>query len=133
MTSGTQVDRKLRRSAVVIENTRLLNELRESLEQQSQPHQQLAELAPDQARYAYVYGVTLHSNGRGGEALTVLDANLARHPNDRDTLLALVSFNRDAGDAVTALAYAERLARIEPTDRNLAGLIESLRRQANNY
>ena len=28
-----------------------------------------AELAPEQARYAYVYAVALHSSGRGGEAM----------------------------------------------------------------
>ena len=75
-----------------------------------------AELDPGQARYAYVYAVALHSAGRIGEAMTVLKENLARHPNDRDTLLALVSFSRDGGDARTALEYAERLARIAPQD-----------------
>src|SRR4051812_7880415 len=47
-----------------------------------------AELAPDRARYAYVYAVGLHSSGRGGEAMTVLQDGLVRHPGDRDTLLA---------------------------------------------
>ena len=60
-----------------------------------------AELEPEQARYAYVYAVALHSAGRGSEAMTVLKDNLARHPDDRDTLLALISFSRDAGDAAT--------------------------------
>jgi tetratricopeptide (TPR) repeat protein len=44
-----------------------------------------ADLAPDQARYAYVYAVALHSAGRGSEAMTALKISLARHPNDRDT------------------------------------------------
>ena len=35
--------------------------------------------------------------------------SLTRHPADRDTLLALVTFNRDAGDVGAALDYAERL------------------------
>jgi len=39
-----------------------------------------AALAPDQARYAYVYAVGLHSAGRGGEAMTVLKDTLAQHP-----------------------------------------------------
>ena len=71
-----------------------------------------AELAPDQARYAYVYAVALHSAGRGSEAMTVLKDSLARHPDDRDTLLALISFSRDAGEFGTALDYAEQLARV---------------------
>jgi predicted CXXCH cytochrome family protein len=88
-----------------------------------------AELEPDRARYAYVYAVALHSAGRGDEAMTVLKESLDRHPGDRETLLALISFSRDAGDFGTALEYAERLARIAPGDASLVALIENLRRQ----
>jgi Tfp pilus assembly protein PilF len=89
-----------------------------------------AELEPDQSRYAYVYAVGLHSAGRDGEAMAALKENLVRHPADHDTLLALISFNRDAGDVSTALEYAEQLARIEPTNRELTALVQTLRRQA---
>jgi Tfp pilus assembly protein PilF len=89
-----------------------------------------AELQPDQPRYTYVYAVGLHSAARGAEAIATLKANVARHPGDRDTLLALVSFSRDAEDFSTALEYAERLARIEPTNRELTTLVETLRRQS---
>jgi Flp pilus assembly protein TadD len=68
-------------------------------------------LEPERARYAYVYAVALHSAGRADDAMAVLKASLARHSGDRDTLLALVSFNRDAGDFAAALEYAEQLAR----------------------
>jgi Flp pilus assembly protein TadD len=61
--------------------------------------------------------------------MTVLKQILVRHPDDRDTLLALISFSRDAGDFGTALAYAERLARVAPGDPDVVALIESLRRQ----
>jgi predicted CXXCH cytochrome family protein len=89
-----------------------------------------AELAPEQARYAYVYAVGLHSTGRVPEALTVLKEALARHPDNHQILGALISFNRDAGDAATALQYVERLAAISPSSRELADLIEALRRAA---
>jgi hypothetical protein len=62
--------------------------------------------------------------------MTELAKNLARHPNDRDTLLALISFSRAGGDAAGALKYAEQLAQISPQDPGLAALIEELRRQA---
>jgi Flp pilus assembly protein TadD len=88
-----------------------------------------AELEPDQTRYAYVYAVGLQSAGREAEAIAALKENLGRHPSDRDTLLALISFSRDAGDVPTALEYAEQLARIEPTNRELATLVETLRFQ----
>ncbi len=88
------------------------------------------ELEPDRARYAYVYAVALHSAGRSGEAMAALKENLLRHNDDQDTLLALLTFSRDGGDAGSALEYAERLARIAPQDRGLAMLIKQLRRQA---
>jgi predicted CXXCH cytochrome family protein len=86
-----------------------------------------AELEPDRSRYAYVYAVALHSSGRADEAIRILKENLARHPNDSDTLLALVTFSRDAGDIAAALEYAEQLSRITPDDRNLTRLTDDLR------
>jgi Flp pilus assembly protein TadD len=74
--------------------------------------------------------VALNSAGRADEAITVLKQNVARHPNDRDSLLALVTFSRDAGDIAAALTYAEDLVRLAPNDRSLASLIEDLRRRA---
>jgi predicted CXXCH cytochrome family protein len=88
-----------------------------------------SELDPERARYAYVYAVALHSGGRVQDAMTALKGNLARHPNDRDTLLALISFSRDSGDAKSALDYAQRLAQISPADQGLTALIDALRRQ----
>jgi Flp pilus assembly protein TadD len=87
------------------------------------------ELDPDRARYAYVYAVALHSGGQLDEAMATLKNNLARHPNDRDTLLALVSFSRDSGDAKSALDYAQRLVPLMPADQGLAALIDALKRQ----
>ena len=88
---------------------------------------QAAELGADQPRYIYVYAVALHSTGRGDEAMIVLKEGLARHPGNRDVLLALITFSRDAGDLVSALEYAERLARLAPDDRDLADFVENLR------
>jgi Flp pilus assembly protein TadD len=89
-----------------------------------------AELDPERARYAYVYAVGLQSAGRRGDALAVLKTSLQRHPNDRETLSALVNFSREAGDVGSALEYAERLAKLTPGDAVLSQLIESLRRSA---
>jgi hypothetical protein len=61
--------------------------------------------------------------------MAALKENLVRHPNDRDTLLALVSFSREAGDISSALRYAERLALIAPEAPGLTALIQDLRRQ----
>jgi tetratricopeptide (TPR) repeat protein len=88
-----------------------------------------AELDPNNARYPYVYAVGLHSAGRVGDAIAVLKNNLDKHPADRDSLLALVTFNRDSGNIAAALDYAERLAQIVPSDRQLSELVDALRRQ----
>jgi Flp pilus assembly protein TadD len=87
------------------------------------------ELAPDQAQYAYVYAVGLHSAGRVEDSIAVLKDNVGKHPSDRDSLLALVAFNRDAGNLASALEYAQRLAQLAPDDRQISELIDSLKRQ----
>jgi tetratricopeptide (TPR) repeat protein len=86
-----------------------------------------AEIEPDRSRYTYVYAIALHSSGHADESLNVLKANLARHPDDRNTLMALVTFNRDAGDVDAALEYAEQLSRVIPNDPDLAQLSNDLR------
>ncbi len=85
-----------------------------------------AELEPGQARYAYVYAVALHSAGRVDEAMTALKESLAQHPGDRDTLLALIGYSREARDFTAALDYAQRLQSSAPDDRELAALIVTL-------
>ena len=59
--------------------------------------------------------------------MKVLKENLGRHPDDRESLSALVTFNRDAGDIGAALEYAEQLSRIAPNDRDLTSLTDDLR------
>ena len=88
-----------------------------------------AELDPGQMRYAYVYAVALNSAARIDDSLAVLKESLARHPDDRDILQALMTFSRNSGAVGPALEYAERLARISPVDSNLTALIQDLRRQ----
>ena len=87
------------------------------------------ELDPRHARYSYVYAIALYSAGQRDEALGVLKQNLATHPNDRDTLSALIAYSRDSGDISEALAYANKLAKFSPVNPNLKALIESLTRQ----
>jgi tetratricopeptide (TPR) repeat protein len=86
-----------------------------------------AELEPDRSRYAYVYAVALHSSGQIDESMKILKERLAQHPDDRETLLALVTFSRDAGDVGAALEYAKQLSHISPNDRDLSRLIDDLR------
>ena len=88
-----------------------------------------AGLDPAHARYAYVYAVALYSAGRASEAMAALKQNLARHPNDRDTLRALINFSREFGDIGFALEFAEKLQQILPDEEGLTAVIQELRRQ----
>jgi predicted CXXCH cytochrome family protein len=88
-----------------------------------------ADLDPENARYAFVYAIALHSTGDTESALRTLEASQERSPADRDTLLALISLQRDAGRPGEALAWAERLAVVDPS----AGpLVDELRRASSS-
>jgi len=91
---------------------------------------QASELAPDNARYAYVYAIALNSIGAGASAMELLENTHKRHP-DRDTLLALVSIARETSDFATALTHARELVALYPTDMQLRMLVLDLeKRQA---
>ena len=85
-----------------------------------------AKLAPDNARYAYVYAVALNSTGKRNEALALLKATDARHPYDLDVLSALISINREAGNAKAALVYARKAAEALPNDPEVNRLVTEL-------
>jgi len=81
---------------------------------------------PDHPRFAYVYGVALHSAGRGEEATKVLADALGRAPYDRDLLLGLATFERDAGHVDAARGYARRLVEVMPDDPGARRLLDAL-------
>ncbi len=84
-------------------------------------------LAPDDARFAYVYAVALHDTGAPAKATEVLRAALARHPNDRSILTALASYDAQAGQFDAAFGYAQRLVTLEPDDARLRRFEEMLK------
>jgi Tfp pilus assembly protein PilF len=90
--------------------------------------QRAHELAPDDARYAYVYAVALNSAGAPAQSIAVLEDAQRRHPADRDVLLGLVAIARDSGDIPTALRYGRALASLAPDDPQLRRLVEQLQR-----
>src|SRR5262249_1571243 len=73
-----------------------------------------AELAPDSARYAYVYAVALNSTGARDRALAVLGPAHERHPGDPDILIALATINRDRGARDVARVYVRKLLQAAP-------------------
>ncbi len=87
-----------------------------------------AERAPENARYAYVYGVALNTTGQTSKAIAVLENTQKRHPYDRDLLYALATINRDAGRLDVAQRYAEELAAVAPNDPEVQSLLRHLER-----
>jgi len=83
-------------------------------------------LDPANARYAYVYAVALNDTGRTKAAIDVLEANILRHPYDRDSLIALVTFLEQERDFQRALSYAQLLNKLEPDNPQVRQLISEL-------
>lgn len=78
--------------------------------------QRATQLRPDLPRYAYVYGVALQSSGEISASLAVLADAHARHPEDRDLLIALTTMHRDRGSRAEAIEYARKLVALSPQD-----------------
>lgn len=85
-----------------------------------------AKLAPENPRYAYVYGIGLHSTGDSRQALAILKAADARHPFNMDILNALISINLEVGNSKEALAFARKAAEATPDNVEIQRLIEQL-------
>ena len=89
---------------------------------------QAVKLAPEAARYAYVYGVALNSVGQANQGIIALENGHEMHPNDRDILFALVTINRDLQNVEKAVSWAEKLLGLNPSDQGAQQLLQSLNR-----
>jgi predicted CXXCH cytochrome family protein len=89
-----------------------------------------ARLAPESARYGYVYAVGLDGAGRRKQAIEALERSVLRHPYDRDTLSALIGFTREQSGPRQALVYARRLAELDPTNPEVRQLVRQLEAEA---
>jgi tetratricopeptide (TPR) repeat protein len=84
------------------------------------------ELAPDNARFAYVAGIALHSLGQTDNALRLLSEAHERFTGDFDIAWALATMLRDSGDTAGARIVAGELAAQRPDDANVKALLASL-------
>ena len=85
-----------------------------------------AKLAPDNARYAYVYAVALADAGKPNDALQVLTAALKHQPWDRELLFGLAHYSAKAGKRDAARGYAKTLAELDPENPEYTQLARSL-------
>ncbi len=83
-------------------------------------------LAPEHARYSYVYGVALNSLKLSEQALSVLKKALSHNPFDTDLLVSLATIHRDRGEFEKALKYAARLTRNYPENQDYQQLEKHL-------
>jgi tetratricopeptide (TPR) repeat protein len=83
-------------------------------------------LAPENVRFAYVYGVALLSSGKPRDALAIFARALEHRPGDRGVLSALASVHRDLGELQRAREYARRLVEAAPEDPEARRLLEEL-------
>jgi len=88
---------------------------------------QAAERRNDSPRYVYVYAVALHEMGETIRALQILQTAYNKFPRDREILVALVQYNRSAGNIATARDWALKLVALAPEDAGVRQLLESLR------
>lgn len=72
-----------------------------------------ARLMPGNDRYIYVYAVALNSTGKPDDAIEQLQIAHDRFPGNVEILQALISFNRNAGNAFAAERYMKKLNNIE--------------------
>lgn len=85
------------------------------------------ELAPGNARFAYVYAVALQSLGRAQESAAVTREALARNPNDADLLALALNEALRSGDIAGARDAVSKLALLRPDDAEIARLHARLR------
>ncbi|MDH4125850.1 MAG: tetratricopeptide repeat protein [Gammaproteobacteria bacterium] len=88
---------------------------------------QAAELAPDNPRFAYVFGVALYSLGEIDAALRALHQARQRFSQDFDIAWALVTMSRDSGNIEAARKIVDELAQQWPDNENVSTLRDSLR------
>jgi len=83
-------------------------------------------LAPDDARFAYVYAVALLNAGKAKDAQAVVDAAILRSPYDRSLNVMLVRFDAANGNVGGARARIQRLRELDPESTDYDKLEEEL-------
>ena len=81
------------------------------------------ELAPENARFAYVAAIALNSLGQPDAALRLLNDAHQRFAGDFDIAWALATMLRDSGDVAGARKIANELAEQRPDDTNVQTLL----------
>ncbi len=84
------------------------------------------ELAPDTARYAYVYAVGLHSEGHAVKSLATLKEAHERFENDQDILFMLARIHLERNERGQARIYGHKLDRLMPGSPPVQALLQEI-------
>jgi len=87
---------------------------------------QATKLAPDDARFAYVYAVGLQGAGQPAKSLAALELANRKHPYDRDILEALATYAANDRKREAALDYATKLRDLDPENPRYAQMLREL-------
>lgn len=85
-----------------------------------------AELAPRNTRLTYVYAVALTNQGRGDEAIALLERAHEVREADQDILHALVGIHLQSGDVDAARSYLRKLQQLRPWDTQIEQFLQRL-------
>jgi len=85
-----------------------------------------SELAPEVARYTYVYGVALNSASQPTQAMDALKAGYIQHPRNVEIIHMIASIYRDQGQKAEALEWARKLTELNPADQQAKQFIQQL-------
>lgn len=85
-----------------------------------------AELDPRNPQYKYVLAGALARDGETAAALEQLQDAHFFAPNDRKILVALAVVSKDRGEIPEAIAYAEQLLDLDPSDQQARQLLEQI-------
>jgi predicted CXXCH cytochrome family protein len=78
--------------------------------------QKAVELAPDNARYAFVYAVALHDTGAPRRGIETLERMLQRQPDNGELLSALINWSLEQRDYARAKQYMSHFEQLHPND-----------------
>jgi tetratricopeptide (TPR) repeat protein len=81
--------------------------------------QKAMELAPDNARYAFVYAVALHDTGAPQHGIETLKRMLQRQPDNGEVLSALINWSLEQRDYARAKQYMSHFEQLHPSDAAL--------------
>ena len=84
------------------------------------------QLAPEEARFSYVYGVALQSVKGNSAAIEYLKKAQKRHPADLNILFGLASFSLENGNKKDAADYASQLLILAPQHQGAQQIMEAI-------